>query len=265
MPAMQLSALYRYPLKSGRAQSLQQAAISAVGLDGDRVWMLIDEHGEMITGREFPKLVLIDVAADAHGACFTAPDREPLCVRTEAFVVDQDCEVWGNRFTALRGDAMADAWFSAYLGAPCSLLYIGDAPGRRRLVGEPDIALSFADGYPLLLIGEGSLDDLNSRLARPVPMTSFRPNLVVAGAEAFAEDQWRQLRIGAVTFEVAKPCTRCIFTTVDPALGEKSADRQPLLTLAKYRRFAIGTCFGMNLIARSNGVLRIDDPVQILA
>jgi uncharacterized protein YcbX len=262
---MQLSALHRYPLKSGRAQSLPQASISPIGLDGDRVWMLVDANGEMITGREFPKLVLVDVVADTHGATFSAAGREPLPVRTDAFVVEQDCEVWKNRFTALRGEQRADDWFSEYLGAQCSLLYIGSVPGRRHLVDEPEIPLSFADGYPLLLIGQGSLDDLNSRLARPVAMTSFRPNLVIAGADAFAEDGWRQLRIGEVLFEVAKPCTRCIFTTVDPELGQKSADREPLLTLAKYRRFKIGTCFGMNLIARSSGELRLGDSVEVLS
>lgn len=262
---MQLSALYRYPLKSSRAQPLDQASVSAIGIEGDRIWMLIDANGRMITGRECPKLALVDVVADAHGATFSTAGREPLRVRTDAFVVEQDCDVWKNRFAALRGEQRADDWFSEYLGTKCALLYIGGTPGRRRLPDEPEIPLSFADGYPLLLIGQGSLDDLNSRLAKPVPMTSFRPNLVVTGADAFAEDQWRRLRIGDVLFDVAKPCTRCIFTTVDPVRGEKSADREPLLTLAKYRRFEIGTCFGMNLIARSSGLLRLPDPVEILA
>ena len=261
---MQLSALHRYPLKSGRAQNLHEASISPIGIDGDRVWMLIDANGDMITGREFPKLVLIDVVADTHGATFKSAGREPLPVRTDAFVIEHDCEVWKNRFAALRGDENADRWFSEYLGTACTLLYIGDVPGRRRLTTEPGIPLSFADGYPLLLIGQGSLDDLNSRLAKPVSIINFRPNLVIAGADAFAEDHWRRLRIGDVLFEVAKPCTRCIFTTVDPERGEKSADRQPLLTLAKYRRFDVGTCFGMNLIARSSGMLRLGDALELL-
>jgi len=261
---MQLTALHRYPLKSGRAQSLHEASVGPVGIAGDRVWMLIDANGQMITGRDFPKLVLVDVVADERGAVFTAKGREPLQVRTTAFAIEHDCEVWKNRFTALRGDEFADRWFSELLGKRCTLLYIGDVPGRRQLPGESGIPLSFADGYPLLLIGQGSLDDLNSRLAKPVPMISFRPNLVIAGADAFAEDQWRRLRIGDVLFEVAKPCTRCIFTTVDPDRGEKSADRQPLLTLAKYRRFDSGTCFGVNLIARGNGNLHVGDAVELL-
>jgi uncharacterized protein YcbX len=262
---MQLSALHRYPLKSGRAQNLQLASVSAIGLDGDRVWMLIDQRGKMITGREFPKLVLVEVTAEARGASFNAEGREPLHVQTDAFVIEHECDVWNNPFTALHGDRAADVWFSEYLGTNCSLLYIGDIPGRRRLPGEPEIPLSFTDGYPLLLVGQGSLDDLNSRLTRPVAMSNFRPNLVVAGADAFAEDRWRQLRIGEAIFDIAKPCTRCIFTTVDPARGEKSADREPLLTLAKYRRLDIGTCFGMNLIVRSGGLLRLGDPVEVLA
>jgi uncharacterized protein YcbX len=261
---MQLTALTRYPLKSGRAQTLQEATISAIGLDGDRVWMLIGANGNMITGREIPKVVLVSVVADDGGASFFVDGRDPLRVRTGAFTVEHECEVWKNRFTALRGDTRADAWFSEFLGTTCSLLYIGDVPGRRRLPAEPEIPLSFADGHPLLLIGQASLDDLNSRLARPVPMISFRPNLVIDGAPAFAEDKWGQLRIGTVTFDVASPCTRCIFTTVDPERGEKSGDREPLLTLAKYRRFEDGTRFGVNLIARGSGLLRLGDPVQLL-
>lgn len=261
---MQLSALHRYPLKSGRAQNLSQARIDAIGLVGDRVWMLIDERGRMITGREFPGLVLVDVCVETDGARFAAAGREPLRVNTTDFVVEHQCEVWKQRFTALRGDAQADRWFSELLGMPCVLLYIGAVPGRRRLVSEPDIPLSFADGYPLLLIGQGSLDDLNSRLRRPVPMVSFRPNLVVDNTEAFAEDHWRRVRIGKIEFEIGNPCTRCIFTTVDPTLGQKSADREPLLTLAKYRRFEIGTCFGMNVIARGRGEIRLGDLVHVL-
>jgi uncharacterized protein YcbX len=261
---MQLSALHRYPLKSGRSQDLQQASVGAIGIDNDRVWMLIDERGKMITGREFPKLVLVEVTPDAQGASFFAHGHAPLHVRKDTFTVEQECEVWKNQFSALRGDPAADAWFSDYLGAHCTLLYVGDVPGRRRLPGEPEIPLSFADGYPVLLIGQGSLDDLNSRLSKPVAMNNFRPNLVVVGADAFAEDGWRQLRIGEAVFDVAKPCTRCIFTTVDPLLGEKSANREPLLTLAKYRRFDIGTCFGVNLIVRSGGFLRLGDPVEVL-
>lgn len=262
---MRLSALHRYPLKSGRAQSLRVASIGAIGLDGDRVWMLIDGHGRMLTGREFPALVLVDVIGHAQGATFNAPGRSPLSVQTLDFPDEQPCDVWKNRFHALTGDPRADRWFSEYLGTECRLLFIGDTPGRRVLPNEPAVPLSFADGYPLLLTGQGSLDDLNARLARPVPMIAFRPNLVVEGAEAYAEDQWRRVRIGAVVFEVAQRCARCIFTTIDPDRGEKSPDREPLLTLARYRRFDIGTCFGVNLIARSVGVLHVGDQVEALA
>ena len=262
---MRLSALHRYPLKSGRAQILQTATVGAIGVAGDRIWMLIDADGEMITGREFPKLVLVEAIADADGATtFAAPGQTPLRVRTDAMTVEQPCEVWKNRFSALTGSRSADLWFGDYLGKECRLLFIGDIPGRRRLATDGQIPLSFADGYPLLLIGKASLDDLNARLKQPVAMLAFRPNLVVEGAIAFAEDQWRRVRIGEVIFDVAKPCTRCIFTTVDPERGERSADREPLLTLARYRRFEIGTCFGMNLIARSAGRLRLGDAVEVL-
>jgi uncharacterized protein YcbX len=260
---MRLSALYRYPLKSGRAQSLSEVSVDAIGIDGDRRWMLVDARGKMITGREHPALVLVDVHVGTDDAAFNAPGCQPLQVRCDSFDVEQACDVWKNRFVARRGNKDADQWFGAYLGIECSLLYLGSIPNRR-LPAEPDIPLSFADGYPLLLIGQSSLDDLNSRLRRPVPMIAFRPNLVIEGADAYAEDRWRHMRIGEVHFEAAKPCTRCIFTTVDPQRGEKSADREPLLTLARYRRVDIGTCFGMNLIVRSGGRVRVGDTLEVL-
>ena len=259
---MRLSALYRYPLKSGRAQGLPEASVDAIGIDGDRRWMLIDARGKMITGREHPALVLVDVQVGADNAAFNAPGCQPLHVHCDSFDVEQACDVWKNRFVARRGNKDADHWFSAHLGIECSLLYLGSV-SKRRLPEEPDIPLSFADGYPLLLIGQSSLDDLNSRLRRPVPMIAFRPNLVIEGANAYAEDRWWHVRIGEVRLEAAKPCTRCIFTTVDPQRGEKSADREPLLTLARYRRIDIGTCFGMNLIVRSGGRVRVGDTLEV--
>ena len=122
--------------------------------------------------------------------------------------------------------------------------------------------VSFADAFPLLLISRAALDGLNARLAKPVSMLQFRPNLVVDGAPAHAEDGWKRIRIGEVEFDVAKPCTRCVFTTVDPLRGERDPDGEPLRTLIGYRRNGDGVTFGQNLIPRSLGTLRIGDAVK---
>ncbi|MNN63686.1 MOSC domain protein [compost metagenome] len=129
---------------------------------------------------------------------------------------------------------------------------------------EPGERVHFADGFPLLLIGQGSLDDLSARVGRPLEMLRFRPNLVVSGAEPYAEDSWKRIRIGALEFRVAKPCSRCILTTIDPHTGERSADREPLATLKAYREKDGEMLFGQNLIAEGMGELRVGMPVEIL-
>ncbi|MCF9011005.1 MOSC domain-containing protein, partial [Pseudomonas carnis] len=120
------------------------------------------------------------------------------------------------------------------------------------------------DGYPLLLIGQGSLDDLCEKIGRPMQMLRFRPNLVIEGAEAFAEDGWKRLRIGDVEFRVVKPCSRCILTTVDPQTGERSPDREPFATLETYRKTEKGAMFGQNLVNDGIGRLEVGMPVTVL-
>jgi uncharacterized protein YcbX len=158
-----------------------------------------------------------------------------------------------------------DAWLTDQLGTPCRLVHQPTesvrplATGRSR-GGEH---VSLADAYPYLLTTEASLSDLNQRLDRPVGMERFRPNLVVEGATPWSEDGWQRLQIGAVTFRVAKPCERCRVTTVDPDTGETGPE--PLRTLATFRRHGDGVVFGVNLVAETNGPLRLGDPVTPLA
>jgi uncharacterized protein YcbX len=127
------------------------------------------------------------------------------------------------------------------------------------------VPLSFADGFPLLIIGQASLDDLSARVGRPLAMERFRPNLVVSGAPAFAEDGWKRIRIGGITFRIVKPCERCVFTTVDPHIRRKSLDQEPLRTFAKYRKTPEGVIFGQNVIAEGAGELRVGMEVEVLA
>jgi len=179
---------------------------------------------------------------------------------------DVTVTVWAGETRGRPVSAGADRWVSAFLGIECRVVYMPDDVVRPV---RPDYAsdgerTSFTDGFPFLLISEASLDDLNQRLAAPVPMNRFRPSLVVAGAEPFAEDRWRRIRIGPVGFRVAKPCPRCVMTTVDQALG-RSPSTEPLRTLATFRRNADGQVdFGQNLLHAGTGRLEVGMPVELL-
>ena len=258
-----LSALYCHPVKSMRGQRLDASPVSAAGLPFDRMWMVGDANGRFVTGREYPELVLIDAQASALGVTLSASGRAPLFVPNSAFDDPAPVTVWGDRFSAWRGAVEADEWISAYIGARLTLMWTG-AETARRVKAEQQVPLSFADGFPLLIIGQASLDDLAARVGRPLAMERFRPNLVVSGAPAFAEDGWKRIRIGTCTFRIVKPCERCVFTTVDPDTGRKALDQEPLRTLAKYRKTPDGVIFWQNVIAEGDGELRCGMDVEIL-
>lgn len=260
---MQLSQLYIHPLKSCRGIAVEQAEVTPQGLRNDRVWLVVRPDGSQITARTHHQLVLVE-AEQLAGAQwqFRAPGVAPLQTSSEGFNQPQRAQVWKSEFTALAGDAAANAWFSAWLGEPVLLLWLGQSTRRFKDSEQP---LSFADGAPFLLISEASLADLNQRLAAPVSMRQFRPNLVVQGAFPFEEDEWQRLRIGEVEFEVVSRCTRCIFTTIDPHTAQPHTEKQPLATLMGYRRMPEGVCFGVNLVARSSGSVQLGDAVEVLA
>jgi uncharacterized protein YcbX len=174
--------------------------------------------------------------------------------------------VWHRRVDAARAIGAAEVWISELMGRDCRLVYM-DAAARRNVdprFAAPGDELSFADGCPLLLTSTASLADLNSRLMRPASRLRFRPNRVIAGVLPHAEDDWTRIRAGAVEFEGGKPCARCIFTTVDLDAGEVDAEEERLCTLTGDRRTREGVLFGVNLIARGTGPIRVGDPVQVL-
>jgi uncharacterized protein YcbX len=173
--------------------------------------------------------------------------------------------VWDDTVAAVDAGNEAAAWLSGTVGESARLVFM--PAGTRRAVdnryGAPGDQVSFADAYPYLLISRGSLDDLNARLAKPLPMDRFRPNLVVAGCAPYAEDKWRRIRIGPVVFRLVKPCTRCAVTTIDQATGAHDGP-EPLRTLAGYRQGEGGVRFGMNLIAEGDGEVRVGDEVVVV-
>lgn len=269
MPA--LASIHVYPLKSGAPLAIDDAVVEKRGLARDRRWMVVDAYDRFLTGRQQPRLTLIRALPVDGGLRLAAPgmpDIELVAPREGERIVS---EVWGARVTPLLADAGAHAWISAFLGAPCRLVHM-DAGCVRPMkakydgrYGRDDDEVSFADGFPLMLISQAALDALNARLAAPVPMLRFRPNLVVDGTAPHAEDGWKRIRIGAIDFDVLKPCVRCVFTTVEFEHGRFAADGEPLRTLLGYRRTADGVTFGQNLIPRGSGRIRRGDPVEVLA
>lgn len=264
---LRLSEITIYPIKSAGRIALELAEVEARGLAQDRRWMLIDENQRFLTQRQHPRMALIDVRLDGAALVLNAPGMDTLVLPfAYARVETAEVTIWRDRCAAWVCPEDVNAWFSHFMGLSCRLVHM--AEDQIRPV-DPDYAqagdtVGFADGYPLLLISEASLVDLNTRLESPVSMRQFRPNLVVAGGRAFQEDGWRRIRIGECEFELVKPCARCVLTTVDPDRGVAHPGREPLRTLMRYRTRENGVMFGQNLIARRLGRLRLGDAVEIL-
>jgi uncharacterized protein YcbX len=212
--------------------------------------------------------VLIRAAFDDDDArLLDAPGMPRLRLVPDFTAPAFNVRVWADEVTALQAHPQADAWISTYLGVAARFAGMGEASERPvdPRYGVPGDEVSFADGFPLLLISQAALDDLNARLDSPVPMLRFRPNLVVADTPPHAEDAWRSIRVGEVLFDVVKPCVRCVLTTVRPETGEFDPGGEPLRSLIAYRRGPKGVTFGQNLIPRSRGTIRLGDRIEILA
>ncbi|SHF03254.1 hypothetical protein SAMN02745148_01657 [Modicisalibacter ilicicola DSM 19980] len=259
-----LSALYRYPVKSTAGEALERALVGEEGLEGDRRFMLARPDGVFLTARTHPQLVTIRGQFHDDGIVLHHPALEPLALNYAQFeTAPFATQVWNDGFRALTTTPEADRWCEQALGEPARFLWLGErSPRYRQAIGK---RVSFADGYPLMLIGEASLADLNERASDEHVMAQFRPNLVVTGSLAFAEDGWHLLRIGEVELAVRKPCTRCAMITVDPGTGTFIARREPLRTLANYRRGLTGEVeFGQNLVVLTGGELEVGMPVEVL-
>ncbi|WP_213991926.1 YcbX family protein [Sodalis sp. dw_96] len=261
-----VSRLYIHPVKSMRGLQLSHALVRAEGLAGDRTFMLTETDGTFITARQYPQMVLFTPVMVQNGLHINAPDGQSAMACYEDFTADpHPTEVWGNHFTAYIAPEAINNWLSGYIGHPIQLRWTG-ASSHRRVKTHPQVSLSFADGYPYLLISEASFGDLQRRCPAGIKLSQFRPNLVVTGAEPYAEDRWRTLKVGDVQFEVAKPCGRCILTTVSVEQGRKHPAAEPLRTLQSYRTADNGDVdFGQNLLARGSGIIRVGDKVEILS
>ena len=264
MTQIKLSGIYIYPIKSAAGISLKTAPVENRGFQYDRRWMLVDETGTFLTQRQFPQMALITVRLDGGKLVVEALNRETLSIPVHLDSCDRiPVQVWNDICDAIPLGEEVSQWFSEFLELSCQLVYMPDnsyRPVNSRYASHNQ-QVSFADGFPFLMISEASLQDLNERLDQPIPMNRFRPNLVVSGCEAFAEDSWRSIHIGSIPFRVVKPCERCLITTVDQAQGIRG--KEPLQTLAQYRLSNGKILFGQNLIPAELGTLQVGDSVEI--
>lgn len=258
---VKLSGLFIYPIKACAGIALERAAVVERGLDADRRYMIVDRNGKFVTQRELPRLCLVHTSLDGERLTISAPGMGSLSLPRALDAGERvPFQVWSSQGSALR-QAEGSSWFSELVGDEMQLVYMPD--DERRAVNparaRPGDLVSFADAYPLLLISEESLADLNTRLDEPLEMRRFRPNLVISGAEPYAEDRMSSLRIGNVSFRGVKRCDRCSVTTVNPETGERG--KEPLRTLAQYRLEDRKVWFGMNLIHDRQGQLTVGDLV----
>jgi uncharacterized protein len=262
---MHLSGLYVYPIKSMGGIPLEAWDVDGRGLRYDRRWMLVDEDGWFISQRELPRMALIGVRIEPDRLVVVAPGM-PLLELSLGTTTGKTipARIWDDVVEAWPVGDDADRWFGEFLGVRCRLVFLPDESVRPvdPDYGETGDQVGLADGFPFLLISEASLADLNARLEQPLPMNRFRPNLVIGGCEPFAEDGWSRVRIGSITFRVVKPCSRCAITTVDQTTVVTG--KEPLRTLARFRKVGNKVLFGQNLIHDGTGTLHTGDPVEIL-
>jgi len=259
-----VSGLFIYPVKSCRGIALDFATVGDRGFVGDREWMVVDGDGRFLSQRTVPALARVEVALGGGWLRLHGPGLPFLDLPV---VPDQGAprpvSIWNDTCLAESAGPRAARWFSDLIGISCELVRMPETtvrPVSSKHRGAQH-RVGFADGYPFLLLSEASLDSLNQRLDRPLPMDRFRPNIVVAGCAAHAEDGWARFRIGGVCFQAVKPCARCVVTTIDQRTGERGSE--PLRTLAGYRLVDGKVLFGQNLVHEGRGTIRLGDVVEI--
>lgn len=262
-----LSSLIYYPIKACRGHEVESWNVGRMGLERDRRMMIVTPDGEFLTQRQISKLALINPALNDDVLTLSAPNMDSLQVAIRTSGHSWPVNIWKSKgVQAVDQGEEAVEWLSEFLNTSVRLVHIAD--GYKRLVNQEyavnaDDHTGFADGYPILIISEESLQDLNSRLETPVPMNRFRPSIVIKGCEPYAEDTWNRIQVGDVKLAIVKPCARCEVTTIDKETLERK--KEPLKTLGKYRKHALGAIFGQNVIPLSEGRLQLGMDVEVLS
>ena len=261
-----LSEINIYPIKSLGGISLQSSVVEERGLKYDRRWVLVDESNKFITQRDFPEMALIKVSVEQDGLKLQHKTKtiESLFIRFEFTHSKRDkVVIWDDKVTGEFYNSRVDNWFSEIIGIKCHLVKMPESTKRAvdKYYAKNKI-VSFADGYPFLIIGQASLNDLNSKMGVALPMNRFRTNFVFTGGKPFEEDEWKKIKINGVEFDVIKPCARCIITTVNHSTGKK--EEEPLVTLAKYRKVNGSVLFGQNMVTDNYGQIEVGSEIEVL-
>jgi len=266
MATLTLSEIWIYPIKSLGGIRLASASVMPKGLQYDRRWMLIDEAGMFITQRIHSRMAFFKLSfTDSQFAITFKDDAIYMPVNAPVSIHPVSALIWDDSVEVYEVLGEYSRWFSQRLGISCRLVYFPEK--NQRFVDEKyriyEDQVSLADGYPFLIIGQRSLDDLNSRLESPIPMNRFRPNFVFTGGEPYEEDNWRNFRIGKNRFAGVKPCSRCVLTTVNQETAERGTE--PLATLSTYRKINSKIHFGQNLIATDYNEIYEGDKIELLS
>ena len=260
-----LNSIFIYPIKSLTGIQLKQSVVTKTGLKYDRKWMLVDEQLQFLSQRSLPKMALIKTQITDQHLIVSAPDSPDLLLSLEKPEINDtlDVTVWHDQCLALPVSKVANQWFSDFLQTNCQLVY---QPESNIRTVDQNYALSndqtsFSDGFPFLIVSEASLTLLNQQMDLSLSMQRFRPNLVITDCSSYAEDSWRKISIGKISFRLPKPCSRCSVPQIDPATA--LSGKEPLRTLARTRKWKNQVYFGQNALHNSEGVLRTGDKVII--
>lgn len=264
MPVV-VTGLYVYPIKSCGGIALNEAQIEAKGFAHDRQYLIVDQDDMFLTQREIARMALIRTGLEADSLTLTAPEMGTQRIPFDRAGERRAVSIWKSSGVGAidQGDEIA-GWLSDFLKSPVRLVRFAEDTVRHvdpKYAPRETDEVGFADAYPFLMISEESLEDLNNRLDEPLPMNRFRPNIVVRGGGAFAEDTWKCVEIGGISFEGVKRCARCAITTTNQDTAWRS--KEPLKTLATFRDSERGVLFGQNMTYLGNGVIRVGDVVTV--
>jgi len=261
-----VSELFIYPVKSLGGFSVTAAKITDRGFEYDRRWMLVDSNNCFLTQRDFPQMALLQVQLSDNGlkVYHKINSNENINISTSITTNDfSRVQIWSDTCKAQFVDPDYDKWFSDMLSMKCRLVYMPDNSIRRvdtRYASNKELT-SFSDGYPFLMIGQSSLDDLNSRMVDPLPINRFRPNIVFTGGLPFQEDKMQHFSINKIQFYGVELCARCVVTTINQDNGFKN--KEPLKTLSTYRFKNNKIYFGQNLLHKGEGDIYVGDVINI--
>jgi len=243
--------LFVYPVKSTRAIPRSSMRLTATGFEWDRHWMAASSDGVFMSQRTQPRLARVETELGDDALTLRSPDQQPLVIPLQPTGATKAAEVWKHSITALDQGDDAARWLTQAVGQEARLLRISpilDRHANREYAGSTPAPVSFADGFPILVVNLASLTELNSRMPEPVPLERFRPNVVLDGLEPFAEDRIAGLEFESITLRLVKPCTRCVITSTDQRTGELSTNPLPVLRRFRFDRALMGVTFGENAV-----------------